>query len=339
MKVIILLGGFGTRLRPLTCNTPKPLLTILNRPSVEYQLELLKRHNIKEVIFCVGYLSKKFKDYFKTGEKFGIKIHYLEEKYPLGTGGAIKNAEKFVDDKIFIFNGDTLTDINLTEMLKFHNKNKSDVTISLIRVKDPTVYGLVEIDKNNRIQRFLEKPSWDEITTNTINAGIYIFNSDIFKYIPPGVNYSVERGLFPLLLQKNKNVYGYVSNSYWLDIGTPEKYIQAHSDLLNNKIKYYKIKYFKGNKYIKVEGKLSVGKKTFIEKYVKFSGFNCIGNNCIIKKASQIINSVILDNTVINEGTKIENSIIGKRCVIQPNVIIESGIIGDNSHISKYSKL
>jgi len=351
MKALILLGGLGTRLRPLTCWTPKPLLTLLNKPELEYQIDLLKKHNIKEVVFCTGYLSKIFSKYFGTGRKFGLKIHYVYEKKPLGTGGAIKNSKKLIDTTTVIFNGDILTDLNLSEMLKFHKEKKALVTISLIRVKDPTAYGLVETNKKMQIERFLEKPSWDEVTCNTINAGTYIFEPEALDYIPSGVNYSVERGLFPLLLEKKKPVYGYISNNYWLDIGTVEKYLQAHYDLLKGEIKYkitgreIRKGVFAGKNVhispeVEIDGRVVLGSNTKIEPYVQLTGLVSIGRNCVLKKGVQVIDSVILDRTVVGEGTRVERAIIGKNCRLEPHIYLNPGTaLSDNSIVKRYSVL
>ncbi|MDI6642169.1 MAG: NDP-sugar synthase [Elusimicrobiota bacterium] len=352
MKAIILLGGFGTRLRPFSCHTPKPLLPILNRPGLEYQLELIRRYGIKEVVFCLNYLSKKFLNYFGSGKKFGLKIHYCVEKIPLGTGGAIKNAQKFFDNNpAIIFNGDILTDINLGEIAKLHINKKAVLTIALVRVKDPTVYGLVETDKNCRILRFLEKPSWDEVTCNTINAGIYVFQPELLQYIPEGINYSLERGLFPLLLEKKKPVYGFISPSYWIDIGTIEKYLQVHFDILKGELKVCisgrKIKknfFVEKNVIIDstavVDGKVVIGKNTLIGSYVQLNGFVSIGRNCKISKGAQITDSVILDNTIIGEGAKLEKCIVGKNCKIEPHTVVDKdSAIGDNTHITRFSRL
>ncbi len=351
MKALILLGGLGTRLRPVTCKTPKPMMPILNRPALTYQLELLKKHKIKEVIFCLNYLHKNFKKFFGTGKNLGLKINYIKEKIPLGTGGAIKNAEKFITGTTIIFNGDILTDVNLQQVIKFHKTKKAVLTIVLVRVKDPTIYGLVETDNTGRILRFLEKPSWDEVTCNTINAGIYIFEPELLHYIPKGINYSVERGLFPLLLEKKKPVYGFISNSYWLDIGTIEKYLQAHHDILKGELKVslpgkklqnnvWVEKNVKIGSHINFDGKIVVGENTKIDDYVQLIGTISIGKNCHIRKGVIISDSVILDNTIIEEGAKIENSLIGKNCVIEPHALLGSGsALGDNSRITRFSRL
>ena len=340
MKALILLGGFGTRLRPLTCTTPKPLLSLVNRPALNYQIDLLKKHNVKEIIFCMGYMSDSFNKYYGTGKKFGVKLHYVYEKSPLGTGGAIKNAYKYVgNDLTYILIGDTLTDIDLTQMLRVHQKNHSDITLALVRVKDPTVYGLVEVDKNNRIERFLEKPSWDEITCNTINAGIYLFNPEVYEYIPDNINYSVERELFPFLLSKKKKLMGFVSSGYWLDIGTPEKYLQANFDLLKNRVKF-SIPGLKNKNNVTIDGKLAVGNNTAIDDYIQFTGLISIGNKCVIKKGAQIADSVILDNVHIGEGVKMDRAIVGENSIIESYTVLSPGtIVAPNSHIKKYSRL
>lgn len=351
MKALILLGGLGTRLRPLTCDIPKPLIPLLNRPALTYQVELIKRTGIKEVVFCTGYLARLFKDYFLEGKKYGMKIHYIYEKMPLGTGGAIKNAKEFIDDTTIIFNGDLLTDIDLNEMIEFHREKKAFITISLVRVKDPTVFGLVETDKAGRIKSFLEKPSWDEVTCNTVNAGTYIFEPGVLDYIPEGVNYSLERSLFPLLLEKKKNIRGFISNSYWLDIGTVEKYLQAHFDLLKGEFKHSEYGRTAGKKIFTgsrtridpsavIDGRVVIGANTVIGQFAQLSGLISIGNNCVIKKGAQIVDSVVLDNTVLNEGVKMERTVIGRHCRIDSNVTLSSGsIIGNNSHITRFSKL
>jgi len=351
MKALILLGGVGTRLRPFTCTTPKPLLPILNQPFITYQLNLIKEFGIKEVTFCLSYRAEQFSKFVGTGKNFGLKVNYVYEEKPLGTGGAIKNAQKFIDQTTIILNGDILTDINLKEMAKFHNQKNAILTIGLVRVKDPTIYGLVETDKQARIEKFLEKPSWDEVTCNTINSGIYIFEPELLDYIPVNINYSVERGLFPHLLKEQKPVFGFVSSPYWLDIGTVEKYVQAHFDILKGEVKIpmpgkqikksvWADKNVSINAKSVIEGKVIIGHNSRIDEFVQLSGLVSIGKNCKIKKGAQISDSVILDNTIIGEGTKIEKSIVGRNCNVEPNSILTPGCaIGDNSLITRFSNL
>jgi NDP-sugar pyrophosphorylase family protein len=351
MKALILIGGLGTRLRPLTCSAPKPLLPIVNKPFLEYQFELIKRHKIKEIILCLSYLPGEFKRHFGTGKKWGLKIHYVHETHPLGTGGAVRNALKHINQPVIIFNGDIFTDINISDMLKYHKKKKSFVTIGLTRVKDPTAFGLVETNKNGRIERFLEKPTWDEITCNTINAGTYIFEPQAVKHIPPKVNFSLERGLFPNLLENKFPMYGYTFNGYWLDIGTIEKYLQAHYDLLSDKM-HFKVenhkhlhniwyrKNLKCGKHVAVNGKVVCGANVKINDFVQIHGNVSLGSNITIGKGCYIKDSVLLDNIKIDDGVRIENSLIGKECRIEANAVLgPMTTLGNKSRIPKYSKL
>jgi len=363
VKAIILSGGLGTRLRPLTCTTPKALLPLLNRPFIEYQFALLDKCHIREVIFCLNYKPQPFRKYFKklhiTDRR--LKIDYIVEKEPLGTGGAVKNAflRKKIKEPVIIFNGDVLTDIDLKKIISFHEKNKAKVTIALYRVDDPTLYGLVETDKVGRIKRFLEKPSLDEITTDTINAGIYIFEPEVFDYIPfkvsstlsstlmvqtegnsqgepSGINYSLERGLFPLLLENNLPLYGYIHQGYWLDIGTVKKYLQANFDLMNQKVKGVRLKV----KSMKEKEKLVLGENTKISDSIQVLGNVCIGKNCFVGENVILKDSVILDHTYIGEGAKLENCAIGNKCKIEPYAVLGPGTaLGDGSVIKKYSRV
>lgn len=351
MKALILIGGMGTRLRPLTLQTPKPLLPIVNRPFLEYQFELLKRHGVKEVILCVAYLSHEFEKYFGDGSKFGLKVRYVHEKDPLGTGGAIKNAGKYIDEPTLIFNGDILTDINLKAMSAFHKSNKAKITIALTRVKDPTLFGLVETHKDGKIERFLEKPTWDEVTCNTINAGIYIFEPEMLQMIPYGINYSVERGLFPDALNKNLPIYGFTFKGYWMDIGTLDKYMAAHCDIMLGHAKFalpgkkratstWAGDNFKIGKHSEINGKLVCGRNVKIGDFAVLKGNVCLGNNVTISKGASISDSVILSGTRIDEGVRIENSLIGQDCRIEANSVLNSQTtLGNNTIIKKYSRI
>src|SRR5581483_7575344 len=224
MKAIILVGGQGTRMRPLTDHLPKNIVPLCGTPFLTYQFEYLKKVGIKEIVLSLGYRPDDIQKVYGDGRKLKVKIHYVVEKEPLGTAGAIKNAEKFVKGhSIIVLNGDILTDIPLKKMIASHRKNKNIATLGLFRVEDPTAYGLVLLDAKGQITRFLEKPTADEAVTDTINAGVYVFEPEVFGYIPPGQNYSAERGLFPGLLGAKERFGGFVWNGYWQDIGTPRK--------------------------------------------------------------------------------------------------------------------
>ena len=201
MQALILIGGQGMRLRPFTLETPKPLLPLVNRPFLEYQFETLKKYGIRKVMLCTSYQPEAFRRIFRDGKHLGLEIRYIHERRPLGTGGAVRNAEAFLDETTLILNGDVLNSLDLGKFRKAHLKNRADITIALTPVPDPSSYGLVETNRKGRILSFLEKPSLDEIRTNTISAGAYLFEPRVVRLIPKGIPYSLERGLFPHLLE------------------------------------------------------------------------------------------------------------------------------------------
>jgi len=346
MKAVILAGGFGTRIRPLTYLNPKPMLPLVNKPFMHNFINWIKSHGIKDIILSTGYLPDVFKAYFGDGSSMGVKLTYVTEEKPLGTCGAVKNVESYLDNESFmVFNGDVLSAINLTEMLKYHKDKKSDITIALTPVEDPTSYGLVPIDKDGRVEKFLEKPSWDEITTNLINAGTYIIEKKLLDLVPEGENYSFERGLFPNALEIGYRIYGFVSNAYWLDLGTPAKYIQAHQDILNGKTKFdfpgeemfeniFVGKNTKFDKESTLSGPIVIGDNCIIEKGAVINPLTVIGNNCYISSQTSISGSVILNDCKIGNGCIIKDSILSFNVRIGNKVIIEeNSVVGDNTII------
>jgi mannose-1-phosphate guanylyltransferase len=347
MKGVILAGGKGTRMRPLTYHTPKPMLPLVTRPFMEYFILRLKQYGINEIILSTGYLPDAFNKYFGNGKDFGVRLIYVTEEEPLGTCGAVKNVEKYLENETFlVFNGDILTSINLKSMISFHKSKKSDITISLAPVEDPTAYGLVPVDKNSRVKEFLEKPSMEEINTNLINAGTYIIEPHIMGHVPQGENYSFERELFPKVLKLGYNIYGFVYNGYWLDVGTPEKYMSAHYDILDKKIpfnfpnkKVYPNVYIgDGTKYSKENitiGPIVIGEKTILGDDVKIMPNTVVGSNCKIASGTSISASIIFDGCSIGKDCIIRNSIIAGNVKVGNNVKIEgNSIIGDNSAVA-----
>ncbi len=348
MKAVILVGGEGTRLRPITSLNPKPMLPLVNKPFIENFILWLKSHRIKDIIFSTGYLPEIFKNYFGDGGDFGLKLIYIKEESPLGTCGGVKNVESYLGSSRFmVFNGDILSSLDLTDMIAFHEKKKADITIALTPVEDPSCYGLVPVDDEGKVKQFLEKPSQEEITTNLINAGIYIIEPHMMSMVPSARKYSFERGLFPIALNEGYKIYGYVSNSYWLDIGTPEKYLTAHYDILNRRVNFrfpYKeimenIYIGKGSKYLKnnfVSGPVVMGRRTEIEKGTRIMPLTVIGDDCVISGGTEISESIIFNNCRIGKNCIIKKSIISNNVVIGSNVIIEDfSVIGDNSRVEK----
>ena len=236
MKAILLAGGKGTRLRPLTLHTPKPIVPIFQRPFLHYQIDLLKQvPDIDEVILSLNYQPRRIEEVFGDGSDAGIKIRYVVEPSPLGTGGAIRYAGESLTDSVVVFNGDVLTQIDLAAVLRLHRERRAKATIVLTPVDNPSAYGLVETDADGNVRRFLEKPKEDEITCDTINAGIYVLEPDTFDRIPKDTAWSIERSYFPSLVERGETFVAFTSRGYWIDIGTPEKYVQVHRDIMDGR--------------------------------------------------------------------------------------------------------
>ena len=343
MKAIVLAGGMGTRLRPLSCNRNKIMAPLLNRPLLEHLLDYLKKHNVNDVIFTLGYLPEQIQSYFGDGSKVGVKISYLVEGSPLGSAGAIKNAERFLDDSFIVVNGDIFTDIDLTAMANLHRQNKAITSIALTPVDDPTPYGVVETDAENKVKRFLEKPSWDEVTTNMINAGIYIMDTSILSYIPSDTFFTFERDVFPSLLEEGQALYGYPSEAYWTDIGTPEKYLKLHHDVLSRYLAD-KSPEFEGESSIhpsaRIEGPVIVGEGCFIGKDSVIRGPAALGSGCRIEEAAVIEGSVLWQNCKVGKEAKLRNCVIASNCYIEENCeILDNCVLGDNVTIGKGNML
>src|SRR5215475_11487687 len=236
MKAILLAGGKGTRLRPLTIHTPKPIVPIFERPFLHYQLDLLKKvAEIDEVILSLNYQPRRIEEIFGDGGESGLAIKYVVEPAPLGTGGAVRYAGESIRESVVVFNGDVLTQIDLASVIALHRERKAKATIVLTPVENPTAYGLVETDARHNVTRFLEKPSADEITCNTINAGIYVLEPDTFDRIPKDTPWSIERSYFPSLIERGETFVAYIYRGYWIDIGTAEKYTQVHRDIIEGR--------------------------------------------------------------------------------------------------------
>jgi mannose-1-phosphate guanylyltransferase / phosphomannomutase len=346
LKAVILVGGEGTRLRPITFLNPKPMLPLVNKPFMENFVLWIKSHGIKDIIFSAGYMSEVFKNYFGNGERFSLNIKFVEEKEPLDTCGGVKNVEKYLDnDSFMVFNGDILSSVNLTDMIAFHREKEADITISLTSVEDPAAYGLVPVNGDGKVLRFLEKPGQDEIITDLINAGIYIIEPHVMKLVPECERYSFERQLFPEVLKKGYKIFGYTFNSYWIDVGTPMKYLTANQDVLLRKIDFKfpgeevmeNIYIGKNTEYSKsnfISGPIVIGENTKIDKNARILPLSVIGDSCLISGGTEISESVIFNNCNIGRGNHIKKAIISNNVSVRDNVIIEDySVIGDNSII------
>lgn len=322
MQALILAGGKGTRLRPLTVYTPKPIVPICNRQFLLYQIDTLRRAGITDITLSLSYQPQKIEQQLGDGTEFGVKLKYTVEPQPMGTAGAYKYAEDLIREPTVVFNGDVLSDLDLKAMIREHVERKAVASIYLTPVSNPTAYGLVETEKDGRILRFLEKPKVEEITTNTINAGAYILEPRVLDLIPAGENYSFEYNLFPSLLERREQFYAHIPpRTYWMDIGTPARYLQAHMDLLANRVGRIHIKSRRGD----------FESATIAE----LDELSMIGDGCVIKPGAQIINSVLGANCYIEEKARVENSVIWSHTRIGAGAQVQSAVIGRGCHIGR----
>jgi len=352
MKAVILVGGEGTRLRPLTCNITKAMVPILNMPFLEYMLRYLKEHGIKNIILAMSYLPDRIQGYFGDGAEFGIQLTYLMEEPPLGTAGAVKNAEAFLDEPFFVFNGDVLTDIDLTAMMSRHQEVKPKVSIALTPVDNPTIYGVVETGAKGMVERFVEKPRWGEVTTNMINAGIYILEPEVLSHIPPSIPSTFEYHLFPQFLKMGEPILSYPSDSYWIDIGTPEKYLKVHHDLLSGKAT--SLSRFWGN----LNGSAQIGSNSTIHPSAEIEGPVLIGESCVVAKGAkvkgpavlgprcQVAEEAFIEGAILWQDTKVGKKAILRNCVVASHSYIQEGsqvldncVLGDNVVVGRNNKL
>ena len=352
MKAILLAGGKGTRLRPLTIHTPKPIVPIFNRPFLNYQIDLLKQvPEIDEVILSLNYQPRRIEEIFGDGSDLGITIRYVVEPAPLGTAGAVKYAGDKLTESVVVFNGDVLTQIDLAGVIRLHRERKARATIVLTPVDNPTAYGLVDTDPSGNVRRFLEKPNPDEITTNNINAGIYVLEPDTFDRIPSHVPWSIERSYFPSLIERRETFVAYIHNGYWIDIGTPAKYTQVHRDIMDGR---YAAAPFQGIAEprtwiagdVKIEDGATVGGPCFIDEGVlikagaKVGPYSVIGRQTQIEEDTVIGGAVIWPNCRISRDAIVRDAIIGRNCHIGRSVSVTAGaVLGDRTTLTDFTRV
>lgn len=344
MKAVIMAGGKGSRLRPLTCNKPKPMVPVLNRPVMEYAVELLKKHNISDIAVTLQYLPEVIKEYFGDGSGFGVNLNYFDENTPLGTAGSVKNAEEFLDETFLVISGDGITDYDLTKAVEFHRRKGGIVTLVMAKVQTPLEYGVVMCDENERIIRFLEKPSWGEVFSDTVNTGIYVIEPEIFNYYKKDVFSDFSKDLFPLLLSQGKPMYGYVAEGYWSDIGSLEQYRQTHNDIMDGLLAV-------GIRGKQVEEGLWIGEGSVISPGVKITekpvyiGDNCtvepdvelgkytvIGNHDTIRSGASFKRSILWDYSFVDREVELCGTTICNHTRIQANsALFEGSVVGDKT--------
>lgn len=324
-------GGFGTRLRPLTVDLPKPMAPMVNKPMMMRIIELLKKHNITDLLVLLYFQPEVITGYFGDGSKFGVNIKYIQAEADFGTAGAVRLGYDDLKERFIIISGDVLTDFDLTAAISFHHEKKSKASIVLTRTKNPLQYGVVITNENGKISRFLEKPTWGEVFSDTINTGIYIFEPEIMDKIPFKQEFDFSKNLFPLLLKEDAGLYGYIAEGYWRDIGNLNEYLDAHIDCLS------------GNVEIDVEGQkkdsLFIGEGSKVSESFSYEGTVVIGKNCNIGKNVHIINSVIGNESSVYEGAKIKNSVLWDNVSVGMNAQISNDIVGNDCVVGQNAQI
>ena len=339
MKAIILVGGEGTRLRPLTYSVVKPMVPVANRPFIEHVIRKLALHGIDEIVLAMGYKPDSIYAYFKDGRGLGVKLTYSLEEKPLGTAGAVKNAGGHVDNTFFVLNGDCFSDIDYSDMLNQHICNKAMATIALTHVDDPTRFGVVETDAVGRVLRFIEKPAREDVTSHWINAGVYILEPEVLGYIPDNQFYMFENGVFPRMLEKRAPFYAYHNRAYWIDMGTPAQYHRVNCDVLQGKCS--SPLHTAGDVIIaegceihpsaRLTGPVMLAGGCRVGANVCITGPAVIGRSCQIYGGAVIENSLLWEDITVGEGAIIINSIIASSAKIIENSRLEGQTINQDA--------
>ncbi|MET7304021.1 mannose-1-phosphate guanyltransferase [Embleya sp. NPDC005575] len=350
MKAVVMAGGEGTRLRPMTSSMPKPLLPVVNRPIMEHVLRLLKRHGLSETVVTVQFLASLVRNYFGDGEELGMTLTYANEETPLGTAGSVKNAEEALkDDTFLVISGDALTDFDLTALVEYHRAKGAMVTVCLTRVPDPLEFGITIIDDEGRVDRFLEKPTWGQVFSDTVNTGIYVMEPEVFDYVAAGVSVDWSGDVFPKLLKEGKPIYGYVAEGYWEDVGTHESYLKAQADVLTGKVDVdvdgfelspgvWVAEGAEVDRDAVLKGPLYIGDYAKVEGGVEIREHTVLGSNVVVKRGAFLHKAVVHDNVYIGPQTNLRGCVIGKNTDVMRAARIEEGaVIGDECLIEEES--
>ena len=342
-------GGEGTRLRPLTSNQPKPMVPIVGKPCMEHIVELLKEHGFDDIVVTLAFMPQAIRGYFGAGESHGVLIRYSVEESPMGTAGSVKLAEGALDEPFLVISGDALCDIDLGALVRFHQEKEALVTIGLKSVDNPLEFGIVVTDEDGRIERFLEKPSWGQFFTDTINTGIYVLDPEVLRHVPEGRPFDFSKELFPLLLEMGRPLYGYIAGGYWQDIGNLDQFRQANFDALDEKValNVAGIK-LRGNVWVgegveladleSVEGPAFIGNYCLIAPQASVGPYSVLSPSVTLREHARTTRSVVDSSTYLGRSALVEGAIVGKSCDIRPHARLHEGVaVGDSCTIGEQS--
>ena len=341
MKAMILAAGVGSRLDPLTRNIPKPMVPIVNKPVMEHIVEMLAKNGFKEIVVNVYYLGEQIRDYFGDGCKWGVSIQYSPEDRLWGDAGSVKRCEDFFDDDtLVVVGGDDLADIDLTRLVRFHKEKKALATIALSLVDDPSEYGIALLNDRGRITRFLEKPKGEVIFSNSANTGVYVFDRHVLELIPKGVRYGFGNNLFPMLLEQKTRFYGYLTSSYWKDVGNLRQYQEAHHDALSGRVDI-RIPVAEVKKYVwmgenveidpsaEIGYPVVIGNNCRIEKGAKLLEYSVLADGCVLEEGAIVRESVLWHGACVMRKTMLERCVVGEKCSVKSSAAVFDGVIVD----------
>jgi len=330
MQAVILVGGEGTRLRPLTSTVPKPVVPLVDRPFIAYMLEWLRQHGIEDVIMSCGFLASGVRNVLGDGSAFGIRLRFVEEPDPRGTAGALKFAESMLDERFLMLNGDVLTDIDLTAQIAQHEATGARATLALVPVEDPTAYGLVHLREDRSVVDFVEKPSSDQIDTNLISAGAYVLEREVLELVPPDRNVSIEREVWPLLI--GNGLYGYPSESYWMDIGTPARYLQGTFDIIEGNV-HTALAERLGKGYLAIAPDCRIDGRVIppavVQRGVTVAADAHVGSLVVLGQGVTVGAGSTVERSVVLSGAD-----IGAGCTLRDCIVAAGCRIGDGTHIT-----
>ena len=330
MQAVILVGGEGTRLRPLTSTVPKPVVPLVDRPFISFMIEWLREHGIDDVIMSCGFLATSVRNVLGDGSGLGIRLRFVEEPDPRGTAGALKYAESMLDERLLMLNGDVLTDLDLTRQIAQHEATGARATLALVPVPDPTAYGLVSLGENNAVKAFVEKPSSDQIDTNLISAGAYVLEREILDLVPADRNVSIEREVWPQLI--GNGLYGFPSESYWLDIGTPERYLTGTFDILEGNVRTA-VQERLGESFLSVDAGAEVHGRVIppavLERGVRVAEGAHVGSLVVLAQDVSVGAGTSIERSVVMNGAQ-----IGEGCVLRDCILAAGTRIGARTQIT-----
>ncbi len=340
MKAMILAAGVGSRLDPLTRNIPKPMVPIVNRPVMEHIVDLLAKHGIKDIMVNLHYLADQIEQYFGDGSKWGVNIQYSREDRLWGDAGSVKRCEDFFDDTFLVVGGDDLADLDLSRVIRVHKEKRAIATIALSLVDDPSEYGIALLNERGRITRFLEKPRGEVIFSNTANTGVYVFEPQVLEFIPRGIPYGFGNNVFPMMLEHRTRFYGYLTSSYWRDVGNLKQYQQSHFDALDGRVNI-EIPHKQVRKYVWIgEGAeidptaeigypVVIGRNCRIEAGAKLREYSILGDDCVLEENATVKQSILWHGACVMRDTMLERCVVGTGCRVKSNAAVFDGVIVD----------